>query len=331
MIKKKIALIGGSGFIGAALVKLLQNSAEIVNYDIKLPANQQCKTILVDVRDKEAVIKKIVPVDWIILLAAEHRDDVTPKSLYYDVNVEGAINVLTAADTKSIKKILFVSSVSVYGLHRMNCNEDEAPQPSNDYGKSKWLAEEKLRQWQAKDKEQRTLIVVRPTVIFGPNSRGNVYQLLQQLKSGKFIMIGNGNNKKSMAYIENVVQFFKFIIDNDFKRYQVFNYTDKPDFSMNELINFLRLKLNKKKSRLRIPYFIGYAGGLFFDVFAKLTNKKFSISSVRIKKWCATTQFCSKKLLQTGFQPYYTLQEGLSKTITEMQQPEVQKQNSVLP
>ena len=54
-----------------------------------------------------------------------------------------------------------------------------------------------------------SLIIVRPTVIFGEGNRGNVYNLFKQIASNKFLMVGDGNNKKSLAYIGNVVAFWQ--------------------------------------------------------------------------------------------------------------------------
>jgi len=65
----------------------------------------------------------------VVLLAAEHRDDVSPISLYYDVNVQGAKNVLNAMDKNSIKSIVFTSSVAVYGLNKSNPDETHPADP----------------------------------------------------------------------------------------------------------------------------------------------------------------------------------------------------------
>ncbi len=80
----------------------------------------------------------------------------------------------------------------------------------------------------------------------------------------------------------------------------MFNYIDKPDMNMNELVQQVEISLNKKLPAVRLPYLLGYMGGLSFDLLAKLTGKKFSVSAVRVKKFClprseayrgATTQF----------------------------------------
>jgi nucleoside-diphosphate-sugar epimerase len=315
---KKIQVIGGSGFIGTNLIKKLFASYAVNNIDKAQSKNFSSITNIADVRDKEALYNILQISEWLVLLAAEHRDDVSPASLYYDVNVEGTKNVLAAMNKKNISKIIFTSTVAVYGLNKENPDENFKEDPFNDYGKSKWQAEEVLRNWFNEDPANRTLIIIRPTVVFGPENRGNVFNLLQQISSGKFIMIGKGDNKKSMAYVENIVVFIKYCIDNNFTGYHLYNYADKPDYSMNELIEVSERSLNKKLPSVRIPYAVGYLGGLCFDVLSFITRKNFPVSSVRIKKFCATTQFSSQKMLSTGYTPEYTLEEGLKETLQSL-------------
>jgi len=70
------------------------------------------------------------------------------------------------------------------------------------------------------------------------------------------------------------------------------NYIDKPDFDMNTLVGTVNSKLGKSGStKIRLPYALGLAAGYGFDLLARLTGKNFPISSIRIKKFCATTQF----------------------------------------
>jgi hypothetical protein len=84
---------------------------------------------------------------------------------------------------------------------------------------------------------------------------------------------------------------------------------------MNELISLAEMSLSRNLIPLRIPYAVGYAAGACFDLCSKITGKKFSISSIRVKKFCATTQFSSDKMLATGYVPDTTLQQGLLTTM----------------
>ena len=127
-------------------------------------------------------------------------------------------------------------------------------------------------------------------------------------------MIGNGQNKKSMAYVRNVVEFIKFRSELNQKGYHVFNYADKPDYSMSELIKIIEIKMKMKLPRIKIPLLFGMIVGLMFDFISLISKRNFLISSVRVKKFCATTQFDSYKV-QKSFVPPYTLEEGLNKTL----------------
>jgi len=311
-----ITLIGASGFIGSCLIEQLKQNTnhQLSNIDKQQSPVYPELTTLADVRDKEKLKSLLQNTDVVVLLAAEHRDDVSPTSLYYDVNVEGARNVLDAMDFCNVKKIVFTSSVAVYGLNKDNPNEDHLADPFNHYGKSKWQAEEVLREWYNKNSDDKTLTIVRPTVIFGERNRGNVYNLLKQIASEHFLKIGSCNNKKSMAYVGNVALLLSDFIENS-RGYEVYNYIDKPDLTMNELIDVVGKSLNKKIPSVKIPYFLGMLGGYGFDIFAKITGKKLPISSVRVKKFCATTQFDATKVFTSGFVPVCSLSEGLDRTI----------------
>jgi nucleoside-diphosphate-sugar epimerase len=312
---KTLALTGASGFVGTRLIDQLKDKYTIVNFDKQQSRTYPKLTTIVDIRDKDALKSLLKGFDLVVLLAAEHRDDVSPTSLYYDVNVEGTRNVLDVMDENGIKNIIFTSSVAVYGLNKDNPNETHPADPFNHYGKSKWQAEEVLREWYNKDTTNKMLRILRPTVIFGERNRGNVYNLLKQISSGRFLKIGHCNNKKSMAYVGNIVAFIEYLTATSKPGYEAYNYIDKPDLSMNELIEVVGKSLGGKIPSIKIPYRLGMCGGYCFDILAWLTRKKLSISSVRVKKFCATTQFDSTKAHSTGFIPPYTLSQGIDRTI----------------
>jgi len=308
-----VNVIGGSGFVGSRLIDEI-GSRQCHNLDKNISSFHQFITTLGDIRNIDEIKLSQEKDSVVVLLAAEHRDDVSPISLYYDVNVEGTKNVLKKMDLAGVKNLIFTSSVAVYGLNKKNPNENHPVEPFNHYGKSKWEAEKAIKQWYDKDPEGKSVSIIRPTVIFGERNRGNVYNLLKQISSGKFLMIGKGQNKKSMAYVGNVVAFIKDRIEKQEPGYHIFNYADKPDFTMAELSSVIERKINLSIPKVRIPYWLGMLGGFGFDLLAFLTRKKLPISSVRVKKFCATTQFDAAKAHSTFGSPY-TLEEGLNKTL----------------
>ena len=84
---------------------------------------------------------------------------------------------------------------------------------------------------------------------------------------------------------------------------------------MNDLVAQVETSLSKKLPAVRLPYFLGFAGGITFDILAKLTDKKFPVSAVRVKKFCATTQFDATAAHRSGFKAPFTLSEGLHRTL----------------
>lgn len=204
----KVTIIGGSGFIGTRIV---DHFTQFKGYDFRIVDIRDSHffndiTTIGDVRDQQQMDSALAGTDLVILLAAQHRDNVTPTSLYYDTNVGGMRTTLRAMERNGVKRILFFSSVAVYGINKDNPDETSPKDPFNHYGKSKWQAEQLLQEWHTMHADWN-INVVRPTVTFGERNRGNVYNLLHQIQSRHFLMVGNGRNRKSMAYVGNIVAF----------------------------------------------------------------------------------------------------------------------------
>ena len=177
----KTLIIGGSGFVGSRLISELgQSNCE--NLDKNNSPFYSKITKIGDIRKIEEILISI-SINTVVLLAAEHRDDISPTSLYYDVNVYGTKNVLEAMNKSGIKNLIFTSSVAIYGLNKSNPDENHPKDPFNNYGKSKWQAEKAIKDWYDNDPDGKSVTVIRPTVIFGERNRGNVYNLLKQIIS----------------------------------------------------------------------------------------------------------------------------------------------------
>ena len=292
-----VTIIGGSGFVGTRLVKRLLDGG----YTVKIADKRKSVTypdlwVRCDVRNapnetndfpesitdaasapgKHDEAVKAMPMqsllevlkgsDVVINLSAEHRDDVTPRSLYDDVNVQGNENVLAACTELGIHKVIFTSSVAVYGFAPVGTDETGEINYFNDYGRTKFLAEGKYRDWLKKD-SANCAVIIRPTVIFGEQNRGNVYNLLRQIASGKFPMVGKGTNRKSMNYVENVAAFIEYELTHDTEPGEhLYNYCDEPAYDMNHLVLDCYKALGKPKTKLfHFPYWLAYCGGLCFD------------------------------------------------------------------
>lgn len=310
---QKISVIGGSGFVGTNLCRYLANRQqdfEII--DIKRSNQFPDKFKFGDVRDLES-IRAAITGEIVVNLAAVHRDDERDETAYYRTNVAGAENIALACKEKAVNKIIFTSSVAVYGFSEPGTGEAGKIDPFNEYGRTKHEAELKFHSWS--EETGGSLIIVRPTVIFGEGNRGNVYNLFNQIASGRFFMVGDGNNTKSMAYIENIVAFLDTCIKTDETK-GVFNYVDTPDLTMNELVSQVKGTLHgNQRVGIRLPRWLGLIIGYFADGISFVSKRRLPVSSIRVKKFTSFSQFSSQKAQLDGFSPPVSLRDGISRTL----------------
>lgn len=309
-----VVVFGGSGFIGTRLGEVLMERRVAfrigdIHKSLAFPHLwEHC-----DVRELGTLRGMAKGSTTIINLAAEHRDDVRPLSRYYDVNVGGAVRVCEAARQVGVQRVIFTSTVAVYGFQTRPVDEYGPFEPFNEYGKTKLEAERVYRAW-AEEDHARTLVIIRPTVVFGEGNRGNVYNLLRQIAKGNFLMVGTGKNVKSIAYVGNVAAFLAYSLSME-PGVHIFNYVDGPDMCTADLISNVRRCFGKTGTPVRAPRSIAMFAGYGFDLLARASGRTFPISAIRVRKFCESTQFQADRIAATDFKPPYTLAEGLARTI----------------
>jgi nucleoside-diphosphate-sugar epimerase len=310
----RVVVLGGSGFIGTRLTELLIERGWTVSIgDLRKSEAFPKISIECDVRNQDSLRKIISGDDVIINLAAEHRDDVRPLSRYRETNVDGASEVCLAASAAGVRRLIFTSSVAVYGFQPAPVDENGPFAPFNAYGETKLAAEKVYRAWAAED-STRTLVIVRPTVVFGEGNRGNVYNLMRQIATGRFFMVGSGKNVKSMAYVDNIAAFLAHTLCLRPGEH-IFNYVDGPDMNTRDLVKHINRCLGRSGAVPRIPKTIALAGGHLLDIAARLSGRSFPISAIRVRKFCESTQFRAERVAQSGFTPPFSLADGLARTI----------------
>ena len=313
-----IAVIGGSGFVGRRLcARLVADSPDsrlcvVARHESPAPAGATFAHA--DVRNIDALAAAIPVGASIVNLAAAHGDDVRPASRYEEVNVHGATNVCDAARRCGARKIVFVSSVAVYGLAPPGADETRPCAPVGPYGASKLSAEGVYRAWQAEHPTERTLVIVRAAPVFGEGGGGNLATLLRRIVSSRFLPIGDGRSVKSLAYVENLAAFLAFSLAFA-PGVHVHNYADKPDMTVAELAASVRREAGLvPPSRLRIRYPVALAGALALDVVARLTGRDFGITASRVRR-LAAPQAYGTSIAGTGFVAPVPLEEALRRTV----------------
>ncbi len=284
-----------------------------------------------DVRDRESMLRASQDCDAILHLAAAHHDFGISDETFQTVNVEGTRNVCSVADEHGIETICFYSTVAVYGSQQPPIDESTTPQPESAYGKTKLLAEDVCRRWTEKSTPNRCL-VIRPTVIFGPNNFANMFTLIQQIDRGRFLRVGKMENVKSLAYIDNILNAtIECWQQSDGPEFEVLNFVDKPDLESWEIVKEIYHGLGRNAPAFSLPYSMARLMALPFDAVISATGRNLPISSARIMKLAkANTRFESDRIHRKISCDMIPLRDGLQEMVrwyreTGKQQPVVDR------
>jgi nucleoside-diphosphate-sugar epimerase len=312
---RSILLTGGSGFIGGHFHNYLPHD-QLVNLDLEDPKSKvQSLFVKGDIRieaDVERAIKGS-NIETIIALAAKHHDFGIGHQEYFDTNEDGTRVVCKVASANGIKNIIFYSSVAVYGMAQAISTELSEPRPESPYGASKLAGEKVLREWASED-ERRSVLIIRPTVVYGENNVANMYSLIKQIDSGFYFHIGRADNVKSIAYVENLVNATLFLMNRMRPGFNVYNYADEPQLTSREIAEVIAAELGKK-IKITLPLSIALILGFPFDLAIRITGKNLPISTARIKKLNTETRHSAAKIFKEGFKAQFTTIEGLKKMV----------------
>ncbi|MEJ7645948.1 MAG: NAD-dependent epimerase/dehydratase family protein [Chryseolinea sp.] len=310
-----VLLTGGSGFIGSHFHKFFDNR-ELINLDLNEPTfRANSRFVKGDIRVEEDVRKAVAlgGVKTIISLAAKHHDFGIGHEEYFDTNEDGTVVICRVASQFNIQEIIFYSSVAVYGIREEISTEELAPRPDAPYGESKLAGERVLVKW-AQEDLRRKVIIIRPTLVFGPNNMANMRNLIKQIDSGLYFHLGKADNVKSIAYVENLVAATQFLLERIKPGVSIYNYADEPQLSTRQISEMIAATL-QKRILFTIPKPLGIALGYPFDFLIKITNKNLPISSSRIRKLSTQTYHSAKKIFSQGFVAKFTTTDGIKKMV----------------
>lgn len=178
-----------------------------------------------------------------------------PLDDYRDVNVRGTLNLARQAVDAGVKRFIFISSIKVNGESTQLGKPfrfDDQRSPEDFYGQSKSEAEEQLLQL-AKETSLE-VVIIRPTLVYGPGVKANFASLLNLVSKGlplPFRCIKD--NKRSLVSVDNLVDLIVTCIDHPKAINQVFLVSDDNDVSTNEMVQQMAKALDKSQWQLPIP------------------------------------------------------------------------------
>ncbi len=261
----KIVITGSSGFVGRNLINYFQKSLfEIIALQRK---NQKCPYFIRDLNDGKNLSKILSGADVIIHCASKvHCFDKSKNDLdeYRKVNVMGTKNLAKYAIKNGVKRFIFISSIKVNGESTANgelFKIGSKINPVDNYALSKYEAEKELLELSKKSRLE--VVIIRPTLIYGPGVKANFLNLMKLIKFGFPLPFKNIKNKRSILYIENLAALIKECITSKYALNKILLAADPMPLSTNDLIQLISKTLQSKILLFNVP-------DLFWDIFSKI-------------------------------------------------------------
>ncbi|MCJ7524011.1 MAG: NAD(P)-dependent oxidoreductase [Candidatus Aminicenantes bacterium] len=239
----------------------------------------------------------------------------------YEVNVTGTLNLLQAAEAAGVKRVIAMSSNSPLGTnpgpeHRFD--ESSPYHPYMNYGRSKMQMELLLKEFQQRGKIE--IVIVRSPWFYGPFQPERQSLFFRMIRDGKVPLVGNGENRRSMAYVENISQGMILCEKKEAANGQVFWIADAQPYTMNEIIVTIENLLENEFSipvahkRLKLPFLSGEIATLADRMIQGLGlyNQKVHVLS-EMNKTIACSIDKAKTIL--NYDPKISLKEGMRRSL----------------
>ncbi len=330
-----ILVSGASGWLGfslvEALVKGLANCQRLSKPDSSLrlrclilpnqdPSplqnlSQKIEIIVGDLRDPKICAQFCANAKDAILFHTAGTIHPRKVSEFYQVNLEGTKNLVDAAIANKVKRAIIVSSNSPCGCnpHADHLFDESSPyHPYMNYGKSKMQMELAIKRRQ----DQIETVIVRAPWFYGENQPPRQTLFFQMIRNGKAPIVGDGNNRRSMAYIGNLCQGLILATITARARGETYWIADAHAYTMNQIVDTIEKLLEEefqqvcKHGRLKLPGFVSEIA-LFAD--ATLQNLGIYQQKIHVLSEMNKTIACSiaKAQRDLGYKPEFDLEQGM--------------------
>jgi UDP-glucose 4-epimerase len=243
----------------------------------------------------------------------------TLREKYERINVGGTATVVKAAIEVGVKRLVFFSTIAVYGNSNGQILTEETPtNPDTFYAQTKLVAERIVLDAKRAD-GQPFGTVLRFGAIYGPRIKGNYQRLVQALARRRFIPVGGGRNRRTLIYDRDVARAALLAVQHPDAAGKVYNVSDGHFHTLKEIIVAICQALGRKPPRFSVP--VGparFMTGFLEDAF-RLVGRRFPIVRETIDKYtediATDSQLIQREL---GFKPQFDLRSGWQETVQEM-------------
>jgi nucleoside-diphosphate-sugar epimerase len=315
----RILVTGASGFLASHLIRALRERGHSVralvlpSSDTTLLGQAGVDIHTGDVRLPDTLAGAMRQVDAVFHLAAAIGVR-RPLREYYAVNVTGTENVCRAAVAAGVKRLVHVSSTSVYE-QGLGVPVDEtfalAP-PPDPYAVTKAAGDILVQRLIAE--EHLPASIVRTSTIFGPGDHLNFGRIADRLLAGTSIVIGSGRNRVPVASADDVVQGLLRVLEHEAAEGEIYNITDDSCPTQVQLLREIADELGARMPRIHVPYRLLYGTAFLAERLAQATrSERAVVTRFGVLLYGADNRFAIDKARhELGYEPRVPLRQGVS-------------------
>jgi nucleoside-diphosphate-sugar epimerase len=318
----KALVTGGTGFLGGALARRLQRLGwEVTALGRNASKIEELKSggihaRSLDLKNQDAMADACRDQE-IVFHCAALPSPWGNFEAFYQANVIGTRNVIRGCERHKVKRLVYVSTPSLYFDYssRTNVREtDPLPEPVSNYAATKILAEQEIDQ--AFEKGLAT-IAIRPRALFGPGDTVIFPRLIPRLQSGRLPILGDGENVVDLTYIDNVVDALLLCAESpDGTLGKKYNISNGEPVRIWKLVERICTELNLPQPRRKISYRTAYAAASVLEMIYTLipTHPEPPLTRVSVSMMAnSTTLDITAAKQELGYQPKVSVEEGFDK------------------
>lgn len=324
---KRVLVTGATGAVGPKIINFLLESGVFVRAFSSRPPNpgllpSTVECLAGDIRDAAAVSHSMRDIDAVVHLAARlHNPNPAPQLLreYESVNVEGTSVVAEAARRHRVRRLVFFSSIGVYGNSNGAILDESSPtNPQTFYEQTK-LAAEKIVLNTCSPAGTPTGVVLRVAAVYGGRVKGNYLILLRALARRRFVPIGAGRNRRTLIYDQDLARCTALALEHPAAAGKIFNVSDGAFHPMRDVLAAICSALQVATPRVRLPLHpTRCLVGLFEDA-VRAAGRTPPINRAAIDKYAEDLAVDSLKIQrELGFRPQYDLKSGWKEAVDEL-------------